>query len=159
MNRKEIRCCFYAACLLFAAGCTPQAPEAGQADIAAIKAVLERQVQAWNRGDIDAFMQGYWNSDELVFVSNRVLRGWQAALERYKSAYDTREKMGTLHFAVLRVDKLGSGYAKVLGQWDIARQPENIGGYFTLIFRKMEGGWKIIHDHTSSRKVQLSEEH
>ncbi len=115
-----------------------------------IRKVLDAQVMAWNNGDIDGFMRGYWNSPDLVFVSGaNVTRGWQPTIERYKKTYDSRAKMGTLTFSDLEVDVLSKDSATVLGSWALAREKDNPEGKFTLIFRKFRDGWKIVHDHTS----------
>ncbi len=115
-----------------------------------IRKVMDAQVMAWNNGDIDGFMRGYWNSPDLVFVSGaNVTRGWQPTIERYKKTYDSRAKMGTLTFSDLEVDVLSKDSATVLGSWALAREKDNPEGKFTLIFRKFRDGWKIVHDHTS----------
>jgi len=115
-----------------------------------IRRVMDAQVAAWNAGDIDGFMRGYWNSTELVFVSSdNVTRGWQPTIERYKKNYDSRAKMGTLTFSDLQIDVLSKDAAVVLGSWALAREKDNPKGKFTLIFRKMKNGWVIVHDHTS----------
>ena len=115
-----------------------------------IRAVLETQTKAWNAGDIDGFMKGYWNSPNLVFVSSEnVTKGWQPTLERYKKSYDTKAKMGVLTFSDLQIDVLSKDAAVVLGSWSLAREKDNPHGKFTLIFRRFRDGWKIIHDHTS----------
>lgn len=115
-----------------------------------VLAVITRQAEAWNRGDIEGFMQGYWRSDKLAFVSgDNVTRGWQATLDRYKKSYDSRAKMGTLTFSGLEVNVLSKSNAVVIGSWSLAREKDNPHGKFTLIFQKMKDGWKIIHDHTS----------
>ena len=121
-----------------------------QAQIKAdILKVMTDQTDAWNRGDIDAFMKGYWNSDKLRFVSgDNVTLGWQSTLDRYKRTYNSREKMGTLKFSDLTVDVLSKDAAVVLGSWALAR-PDNPHGKFTLVFRRVSGGWHIVHDHTS----------
>ncbi len=117
---------------------------------AEIRRVMDAQTAAWNKGDIDGFMKGYWNSPDLVFVSAAdVTRGWQPTIERYKKNYDSRAKMGTLTFSDLEVDVLSKDSAVVLGSWALAREKDNPHGKFTLIFRKFKDGWKIIHDHTS----------
>lgn len=114
-----------------------------------IIAVMDAQAAAWNRGDVDEFMRGYWNSSELVFVSgDGVTRGWQPTLDRYKKKYDSREKMGTLKFSDLQIDVLSKTSAAVLGSWAL-EAPGNPHGKFTLIFKKFADGWKIVHDHTS----------
>ena len=115
-----------------------------------IVAVMDAQATAWNRGDVDDFMRGYWNSSELVFVSgDGVTRGWQPTLDRYKKNYNSREKMGTLKFSDLEIDVLSKTSAVVLGSWSLTRANDNPHGKFTLIFKKFSDGWKIIHDHTS----------
>jgi beta-aspartyl-peptidase (threonine type) len=115
-----------------------------------VRAVLDMQVQAWNRGDIEGFMQGYAKSDETVFVSgDNVTRGWQTVLDRYKKTYDSREKMGTLEFSELEIKPLGKDAAVALGRWKLTREKDTPHGRFTLIFRRTPDGWRIVHDHTS----------
>lgn len=115
-----------------------------------IRKVMDEQVAAWNRGDIDGFMKGYWKSENLIFVSgDRVTRGWQQTTDNYKKNYNTREKMGVLTFSELEIEVLNKDSAKVLGRWKVAHPPEDNQGRFTLIFRKFKDGWRIIHDHTS----------
>ncbi|HEV7642634.1 MAG TPA: DUF4440 domain-containing protein [Pyrinomonadaceae bacterium] len=117
---------------------------------AAIRKVMDEQAAAWNRGDVEGFMQGYWKSEQLNFVSGTdVARGWQAALDRYKKNYDSKAKMGTLTFSGLEITVLSKDSAVVLGSWALRREKDNPGGKFTLIFRKFKDGWKIVHDHTS----------
>ena len=114
-----------------------------------IRKVMDDQAAAWNRGDLEAFMQGYWNSEKLVFVGSEVTRGWQPTLDRYKRTYGTREKMGTLTFSDLEVTLLSNDAAVVLGSWSLARATDNPHGKFTLVFRKFKEGWRIVMDHTS----------
>jgi uncharacterized protein (TIGR02246 family) len=119
--------------------------------IAAIRAVIEAQRDAWNKGDIEGYMDGYERSNKTVFVSgDTVTRGWQTVLERYKKAYDTREKMGELTFSDLEVTLLSKDAAVVVGRWLLKRSKDEPHGRFTLIFKKTKQGWRIIHDHTSS---------
>ena len=116
-----------------------------------IRQVIKAQQIAWNRGDINAFMEGYWRSHDTVFVSgDAVTRGWQTVNERYHSKYSDREKMGQLTFSELEVRMFGYDGALVFGRWQLARAEDNPHGRFTLIFRKTKEGWKIVHDHTSS---------
>jgi ketosteroid isomerase-like protein len=115
-----------------------------------IRQVMDRQSAAWNRGDIEGFMQGYWRSPELKFVSGaNVTRGWQPTLDRYKKSYDSRAKMGVLTFSDLEINVLSKDAAIVLGNWALQRETDKPGGKFTLIFRKFKDGWRIVHDHTS----------
>ncbi len=115
-----------------------------------ILAVMDAQTAAWNRGDIDAFMRGYWKSENLIFASgNSITRGWQPTLERYKKTYNSKEKMGTLRFGDIEVNLLSKDAAVILGSWSLVRANDNPKGKFTLIFRKMGDGWRIVHDHTS----------
>lgn len=118
--------------------------------IAAVRAVLDAQVDAWNRGDIEGYMAGYWRSEETVFVSGDSLtRGWQTVLARYKKNYDSREKMGTLTFSDLEITPIGTDAAIAIGRWHLQRAKDEPQGRFTLIFRKTRQGWRIVHDHTS----------
>lgn len=115
-----------------------------------IIAVMDAQTAAWNRGDIDGFMRGYWNSEKLVFASgDAVTRGWQPTLDRYKKSYDSREKMGELRFADVEINVISKDAAVVLGSWSLTRASDNPKGKFTLIFRKFGDQWRIVHDHTS----------
>jgi uncharacterized protein (TIGR02246 family) len=121
-------------------------------DEAAIRNLLDDQVQAWNKGDVVTFMKGYEDSPETTFVSDRVIKGYAPVLERYKTSYPTPEKMGKLRFSDLEVRLLGSDHASVIGRFHLDRTAEAGGpasGIFTLIFRKSEGAWRIILDHTS----------
>lgn len=117
---------------------------------AAIRQVMEEQAVAWNNGNIDGFMKGYWNSPQMTFVSGtNVTKGWQPTLERYKKSYDSKAKMGILTFSDLEITVLGKDAAVVLGKWSLQREKDNPNGLFTLTFRKFKDGWKIILDHTS----------
>jgi ketosteroid isomerase-like protein len=120
-------------------------------DIAAVRAVIESQAAAWNRGDIEGYMAGYAKEETTTFVSgDNVMRGWQAVLERYKTRYDTRAKMGTLAFSELEIKPLSEFYMMVTGRWQLTRDADTPHGRFTLIFRRTLEGWRIVHDHTSS---------
>jgi len=122
----------------------------------AIRAVLSAQQAAWNRGDIPAFLEGYWNSPELTFLSSDgLVKGYAGLLERYKRSYPSPEAMGQLDFLGLQVTPLGNDAAMVLGHWRLKRQMGEAGGVFTLIFHRFPTGWRIIHDHTSAQKQTL----
>jgi len=124
--------------------------EPQRARIAAdIRAVMDKQAIDWNRGDIPAFMEGYWKSDQLTFVSSRVTKGWQQTLDNYKKSYPDKSAMGTLTFSDLEITVVSKDAAVVLGSWSLKREKDNPGGKFTLIFRKFKDGWRIVHDHTS----------
>jgi beta-aspartyl-peptidase (threonine type) len=120
------------------------------ANALAVRAVLEAQAAAWNRGDIDAFMDGYAKDETTTFISgDTVTRGWKTVLDRYKRTYDTRDKMGTLAFSELDIIGFGDVYI-VTGRWQLTRQADMPRGRFTLLFRRTPSGWRIFHDHTSS---------
>jgi len=117
---------------------------------AAITAVLTEQQSAWNRGDVDAFMKGYWDSPDLTFAgSSGITRGFKPVLEHYRRNYPNQAAMGHLDFSQLEIHQLGNDAALVLGRWHLNRDSGGIGGIFTLIFQRFPDGWKIVHDHTS----------
>ena len=120
-------------------------------DETAIQNVLDLQVEAWNKGDIDSFMQGYWNSEELCFIgASGVSYGWNKVLENYKKGYPDKEAMGKLSFDILEKRALSSDHYMVLGKFQLERKVDMPSGFFSLIWRKIDGNWKIISDHTSS---------
>ena len=120
-------------------------------DAKAIQAVLDAQVAAWNRGDIEGFMEGYERSEKTVFVGgDNVTRGWQTVLDRYKKNYDSREKMGTLTFTDLEITPIGNDGALVLMRWHLQRAKDEPHGRSTLLMRRTKQGWRIVHDHSSS---------
>lgn len=115
-----------------------------------IRKVMDDQSVAWNKGEIDGFMAGYWNSEKLTFISGLdVTRGWQPTLDRYKKSYDSRAKMGVLTFSDLEFTILSKDAAIVLGSWALKREKDDPHGKFTLTFRKFKDGWRIVMDHTS----------
>jgi ketosteroid isomerase-like protein len=117
---------------------------------AEIRAVMAAQVSAWNRGDIDGFMQGYARSGATEFVSgDKVTRGWQTVRDRYQKKYGSREKMGRLTFSDIAITPLAADAAIVVGRWQLVRQRDKPHGVFTLLFRRTAAGWRIVHDHTS----------
>ena len=120
------------------------------ANVAAVRAVLEAQAAAWNRGDIDGYMDGYAREETTTFISgDSVTRGWKTVLDRYKRSYDTRDKMGTLAFTELDIKPLGEFYI-VTGRWQLTRAGDTPRGRFTLLLKRTPAGWRIFHDHTSS---------
>ncbi len=116
----------------------------------AVESILSAQEDAWNRGDLDAFMEHYWKSDELTFSSGgKTTRGWTETLIRYRERYPTPEKMGRLKLRGLEITPLGDSAALVLGQWNVQRESEPLTGNFSLVVRKFDDHWRIVHDHTS----------
>lgn len=116
-----------------------------------VRAILDAQVRAWNKGDLETFMAGYWKSPDLTFFSgNKVTRGWEATLDRYRQKYQTEGKeMGKLTFRDLDVTILGPDSAAVRGRFELMLGKEKPTGLFTLLFRRFPEGWRIVHDHTS----------
>ena len=126
-------------------------PEQPPNSVAEIQSVLTAQQNAWNRGDIDAFMNGYARSASTVFVSeDEVRRGWETVRDRYHMRYSDRAKMGTLSFSEIEVTMLSPDAAVVLGRWKLKRENDEPHGRFTLIFKRLPAGWRIVHDHTSA---------
>jgi beta-aspartyl-peptidase (threonine type) len=142
---------FIAASLLVTSSKASSAGMREQSAEKAIRAVLARQVEAWNRGDLEGFMAGYSKSSDLTFFSGQTsVSGWQTMLERYHGRYKAEgREMGRLEFTDLRVDMLGGENALVRGRWQLKMKAEQPGGLFTLVMRKTSGEWRIIHDHTS----------
>lgn len=117
---------------------------------APIRDLLAKQQAAWNAGDVDSFLVGYWNSDQLTFSgSGGITRGFAGVRERYKKSYPDRQAMGTLDFSQLEIRELGPEAALVLGHWHLERSKGDVGGVFSLVFQRFPEGWRIIHDHTS----------
>jgi ketosteroid isomerase-like protein len=115
-----------------------------------LEAIVAQQAADWNKGDIESFMKGYWNDENLTFSSGGVTeRGWKATRQRYLKGYPDRETMGKLAFSELEVFPLGDEAALMLGRWKLERK-EPIGGNFSLVWRKIAGSWLIVHDHTSA---------
>ncbi len=115
-----------------------------------IRKILQEQTAAWNRGDIDAFMKGYWNNDSLLFVGkNGPTYGYSNTLNNYKKNYPNKDYMGQLQFTLLEVKPLSKQLWMVLGKWELTRNAGNISGHYTLLFKKINGAWVIIVDHSS----------
>ena len=130
---------------------------AGQTEI---RSLLEAQQEAWNRGDIDAFMAGYWKSDKTEFVgAGGIIRGWQAVMDRYRKSYPDRAAIGKLAFSDLQITMLCPDSAYILGRWQLERASDRPGGVFTLVARKFPEGWRIVHDHTSAFSAPGSSGH
>ena len=117
----------------------------------AIMHVLNTQTTAWNQGNIDQFMVGYWQSDSLMFIGKSGMnQGYQTTLDNYKKGYPDRAAMGTLKFDILKIKPLGKKHSFVVGKWHLTRPEKgDVGGHFSLIFEKIKGKWVIIADHSS----------
>jgi len=138
-------------CLCLPSSLNSQQSSAGPASTSAIRAVLNEQQSAWNRGDVTAFMKGYWNSPALTFAgSSGITRGWEPVMMRYRKNYPDAAAMGHLDFSGIEIRPLGSDAALVLGRWHLQRGNDAPGGVFTLVFQRFPEGWLIIHDHTSA---------
>jgi ketosteroid isomerase-like protein len=132
---------------LAAVSCSSNAANSSEA----VRSVVEAQQAAWNRGDIDGFMDGYDRSDSTTFVSgDELTQGWQTVLDRYKQRYTSREQMGTLSFSDLDIQVLNNTLVLADGRWKLTRANDTPHGRFTLVFRQTAAGWRIIHDTTTS---------
>jgi uncharacterized protein (TIGR02246 family) len=130
--------------LLFAQNATPEAR--------AIRAVLDKQVADWNRGDMEAFAAGYKNSPDILFIGSKISRGYAQMLDTYRKNYSTKEKMGTLNFSELEVQPLDEHFATVTGHFHLERTAAgggNSDGHFLLVFEKTPDGWKVVRDDTT----------
>ena len=115
-----------------------------------IRNLLSQQTEAWNRGDINGFMQTYWQSDSLMFVSKEgITWGWQNTLDRYKKSYPGKEAMGQLSFEIVQIKKLSKEYFFVVGKWMLKRNAGDLSGHYNLLIKHIKGEWKIITDHSS----------
>ncbi len=123
---------------------------AQQGDEAIIRSEIEKQRLGWNKGNIDSFMVPYWQSDSLMFIGKSgITYGWQKTLDNYKRGYPDTASMGKLDFDLLQVRKLSDSYFFVVGKWHLTRTVGNLGGHFTLLFRKINNKWLIVADHSS----------
>lgn len=121
-------------------------------DFDQIKKIFYQQEEDWNKGDIDAFMKAYWNSDNLQFGgASGITKGWQQTLERYKTSYPDRASMGKLSFQIKDMTRHSEKVVSLTGSWQLTRDKDQPGGHFLLIWRKIEGEWKIVVDHTSQK--------
>ena len=120
-------------------------------DINAVRAILKSQETAWNNTDINTFMEGYWQSEKLVFVGSKgPTYGFLNTLERYKASYPNKEAMGTLNFDLLFIEQWDEKTIQVIGKFTLTRENDQPTGFFTLLFRKIDSVWKIVSDHSSS---------
>ncbi len=116
----------------------------------AIRTIMANQELAWNRGDLEAFMAGYWKSDSLRFIGSRGLTyGWQQTLDNYKKGYPDVDAMGQLKFTIISVEKLSGKSAFVIGKWHLKRKAGDLSGHYTLLWKNIKGRWVIVADHSS----------
>jgi hypothetical protein len=115
-----------------------------------ILSILDRQTAAWNRGDLEGFMNGYWENDSLMYIGkNGVTYGFKPTLSNYRRNYGDTARMGKLRFDILHVKRLSSRYYHVVGRWSLRRSAGDVGGHYTLLFRRIRGEWVIVSDHSS----------
>jgi ketosteroid isomerase-like protein len=111
---------------------------------------MNEQVVAWNKGNIEGFMTDYWHSDSLRFIGSKgITRGWQQTLDNYKKGYPTTEAMGQLSFEIKSIEQLSATAIFVVGKWHLQKTGSEAGGYYTLLWKKINGHWLIVLDHTS----------
>ncbi|MGE0078609.1 MAG: hypothetical protein AB7S48_12180 [Bacteroidales bacterium] len=115
-----------------------------------ITTAMNSQAQCWSNGDIDGFMDGYWKSDSLRFLGHRGLtKGWQTTLDNYKKAYPDKGAMGRLIFDYISFEPMNEKQMFVVGKWTLERETDTLGGYYSLLWQKIDGEWKVIFDHTN----------
>ena len=136
--------CFFLAIILL------QQARAQDKDELAIRKILSNQIIAWNNGNVEEFMKGYWNNDSLMFIGkNGVTYGYQNTLMNYKKNYNNADAMGILSFDLVKVQRLSPEYYFIVGKWHLKRKIGDVGGHYNLLFRKINGAWVIIADHSS----------
>jgi ketosteroid isomerase-like protein len=144
MNHK----CFVLLLLLFCSACV-SSNKTDEAETL-IRKIMARQEISWNEGDIRGFMQGYWPSDSLMFIGkDGITYGYRQTLERYQKNYPDAAAMGTLSFHILEMERLSPDTYHMVGQWRLDRQADQLKGHFTLLFKKIDGEWLIVKDHSS----------
>ena len=131
-------------------GMTAHSQTPKEKDKEAILAIMAAQEACWNKGDLQCFMKGYWESDELKFIGKSgITYGWDATLERYKKSYPDKAAMGKLTFDILHVDAIGKKQMLVVGKWHLQRAEDAPNGHFSLTWKKIDKEWVIIADHSS----------
>lgn len=119
-------------------------------DVKTILSILDRQTQAWNRGDIEQFMIGYWENDSLMYIGKGgVTYGYANTIQSYRRNYGDTSKMGKLKFTILHTNRISRKAYFVVGKWHLTRSIGDVGGHYTLLFRKIKGEWVIVADHSS----------
>jgi len=149
MKKLQIQAILAILCLVFGF-LTPLLAQSESSVFEEIKKILFQQEQDWNKGDIDAFMNAYWKSDELQFGgASDITKGWQETLDNYKKGYPDKATMGKLTFQVKDMTRHSKKVVSLTGSWELEREKDRPGGHFLLIWRKIKGEWKIVVDHTS----------
>lgn len=149
-----IRLISFAVLLGWAAGCNPPKESRPEENAeSAIRSLLDCQVKAWNEGNIDQFMEGYWKSDSLQFIGSEIATGWTATLERYKESYPDKDAMGSLRFEILKFNRVAVDAFLITGKFFLTRKADNPHGIFTLLVRRKNGKWLVVYDHTSQDKT------
>jgi ketosteroid isomerase-like protein len=119
-------------------------------EVKAIQQLLQTQTEAWNKGDIDNFMVGYWNNDSLMFIGKSGLKyGYETTLKNYKKSYPDITAMGQLNFDLMKINVLSKDYAFVVGKWHLKRSIGDLDGHFTLLLKKINKQWTVVADHSS----------
>lgn len=127
-----------------------QVVNAQSKDELSIRTILATQTSEWNKGNLESFMKGYWESDSLTFIGKSgITYGWKKTLDNYKKGYPDTAAMGKLNFELVTVKRLSKDYFFVVGKWHLTRSIGNIGGAYTLLFRKIKNQWVIVTDHSS----------
>jgi hypothetical protein len=115
-----------------------------------VLAILDRQTAAWNRGDLEGFMKGYWENDSLMYIGRSgVTYGFTPTLSNYRKNYGDTARMGKLRFDILHVKRLSPKYIHLVGRWSLRRSAGDVGGHYTLLFRRIRGEWVVVSDHSS----------
>jgi ketosteroid isomerase-like protein len=141
----------YSLIILFIFSCQSN-PDPVQSKVEIARIIFDQQ-NAWNRGDIEGYMQGYLQSDSLRFASGgNVSYGWETTLDRYQKGYPNKETMGELRFSNIDIEFVSKDAALVFGKWELERVNDHPWGLFTLLIRRTDDGWRIVHDHTSLAK-------
>ena len=141
---------FLIVCLLIVPYINCVAQQKYAADKKEIISVMMSQRDAWNKGDLEGYMEGYWESDSLKFIGKSgITTGWQKTLENYRKGYPDKAAMGKLDFSGIQVEILSPSSAFVIGKWKLTREKDTPQGYYTLLFKKMNKKWKVVVDHSS----------
>lgn len=145
----RIKIALYCLCAFVLYGCSTTSKTVQTKSKEAIYQVLKDQEAAWNRGDLEGFMDGYWASDSLVFIGSRgITKGWKTTLDNYKKGYPSKEAMGTLMFDIIRTEYLSPTCYHMIGRYTLFRKEDQPTGVFTLVWKKIDGHWKIVLDQT-----------